>query len=237
LSKPIDPDQLWQTLLKWIPARQAVVLPVVSAAVSKPAPVFKLDVDGIEFGPALRRMLGRIDLYVNTAHKFCNNRADVLELISKALSVDDWISAQRYAHTLKGTAATIGAMELSKLAASLEQALKERQSREVVDLLIEPIAATLERMVAELRLKLPPEATTQKPLEVGDGKAAMRELEGLLIESNPDAMSYMENNLAALRLVLSSARLTEIEAAVRQFDLPDALRLFQEAKHEMDDAK
>jgi len=232
VSKPIEPDHLWTVLLKWIPARQAIVPTVVSAAVVQSVPAINFEVEGLESAPALRRMLGRVDLYLNTARKFCANQVDAIKIIKKSLIVDDWISAQRHAHTLRGVSATIGAMDLSRLAAALEQALKERQVRAVVDPLVEVIEQYLEKMVADLLAKLPAEPEPAKPVDIEDGKKALVVLEKLLIDSNPDALTHLENNLAALRLVLDATRLTEIESAVRNFDLDDALRIFKEAKAE-----
>jgi hypothetical protein len=87
-------------------------------------------------------------------------------------------------------------------------------------------------MVADLLAKLPAEPEPTKPVDIEDGKKALVVLEKLLIDSNPDALTHLENNLAALRLVLDATRLTEIESAVRNFDLDDALRIFKEAKAE-----
>jgi two-component system sensor histidine kinase/response regulator len=237
VSKPIEPDHLWDVLLKWIPARQAIVPPVVSAAVTQVVPAINFEIEGLDSAPALRRMLGRVDLYLNTARKFCTNQAGAVGVINKALAVDDWISAQRHAHTLKGVSATIGAMDLSRLTASLEQALKERQVRAVIDPLVELIVQPLDKMVADLLANLPAEPEPAKPVDIEDGKKALLELERLLIDSNPDALPYLESNMPALRLVFSTARLTEIEAAVRNFDLHDGLRIFEEAKTEKENNK
>jgi two-component system sensor histidine kinase/response regulator len=232
LPKPIEPELLWQTLLKWIPALHAPApMPTVamSSAAVPPAPTFDLGVVGIDSGPALRRMLGSSELYFATLRKFCKLQENISEAMHAALDADDWETAQRQAHTLKGGAATIGANALADRAAVLEMALGERLPRADVDERIGVIDAQLRELIAAVHVKVPP-APSAVFAGAAAAAAAAAELERLLDESNPEAMSWLDHNAGVLLGFLPAARLTEIEAAVRACDLDDALRLLREAR-------
>jgi two-component system sensor histidine kinase/response regulator len=232
LAKPIEPDQLWQTLLKWIPARHAPMpMPaaVSSAGAVSPAPTFDPGIPGIDSGPALRRMLGSTELYLATLRKFCKFQEHTSETMRIALDADDWDTAQRQAHTLKGVAGSIGADSLTEEAAALEKALAERQPRADVDERIGIIDAQLSELITAVRAKVP--ALPATPVsDIAAGVAALDELERLLSESNPEAMVWLDQNSGALQGSLPAPRLTEIGAAVQACDLDDALRLLREAR-------
>jgi two-component system sensor histidine kinase/response regulator len=232
LAKPIEPDQLWQTLLKWIPARHAPMpMPaaVSSAGAVSPAPTFDPGIPGIDSGPALRRMLGSTELYLATLRKFCQFQEHTSETMRIALDADDWDTAQHQAHTLKGVAGSIGADSLAEEAAALEKALAERQPRADVDERIGIIDAQLSELITAVRAKVP--ALPATPVsDIAAGVAALDELERLLSESNPEAMVWLDQNSGALQGSLPAPRLTEIGAAVQACDLDDALRLLREAR-------
>ena len=233
LAKPIEPELLWQALLKWIPKRQESSVPPATlrdeATTSAP---FDLGIAAIDCAPALRRMLGNTDLYIATLRKFCLLQGGMIEAMHLSLDGDDWASTQRHAHSLKGVSASIGAHALAESAGALEQALADRLPRDGIDQRISALDLQLGELIGALLARLPPPATAAMP-DAAACAAAADELELLLADSNPEAMDWLERNSNALRGILPAARLTEIEAAVRACDLDDALRLLQGSRHEI----
>ncbi len=234
IPKPIEPELLWQTLLKWIAPRHAAAAAdsdsdMATAAVSTApaAPALDLGVAAIDPGPALRRMLGNTELYFATVRKFCRLQENTGQTMAAALDAGDWVTAQRQAHTLKIVAASIGAGRLAEQAAALEKALAERLPRADADRHIGVIDGQLRELIAALRDKLPAAPEAALP-DVAGAAAAVAELEQLLSESNPEAMACLERNAAALKVIIPAARLAQIETAVNAFDLDDALRLLRQ---------
>ena len=234
IPKPIEPELLWQTLLKWIAPRHAAAAAdsdsdMATAAVSTApaAPALDLGVAAIDPGPALRRMLGNTELYFATVRKFCRLQENTGQTMVAALDAGDWVTAQRQAHTLKSVAASIGAGRLAEQAAALEKALAERLPRADADRHIGAIDGQLRELIAALRDKLPAAPEAALP-DVAGAAAAVAELEQLLSESNPEAMACLERNAAALKAIIPAARLAQIETAVNAFDLDDALRLLRQ---------
>ena len=118
LGKPIEPEQLFVTLLRHVKA-------VTADAVQTPSPVAATselpDLPGINPGPVLKRMKGNVATYLRMHGLFCQHFYNAADLMQQALGTGDVDSVRRLAHTLKGSAATIGAEQLSEVASRLEQ--------------------------------------------------------------------------------------------------------------------
>ncbi len=78
---------------------------------------------GVDYKDGIRRIAGNADLYTELLQLFFND--DGMTRLLSALESGDKEGAHREAHSLKGTAANLGLSSLSKLAATLDSALKD----------------------------------------------------------------------------------------------------------------
>lgn len=146
LSKPIDPNLLLRTLVRWSSHRHKVpadedTRPGVSISnriALEPRPSVETvehrehsapwpalhRIAGLEVKRGLWLVGGKQPLYITLLRKFVKDQADVEVRLRQALHQRDPALAQRIAHTLKSLAATLGASTLQGPAAALEAALE-----------------------------------------------------------------------------------------------------------------
>ena len=130
LSKPIDPDKLYQVLARYLqlgPA-QAPGNPSVPRNRSLQHPSMLgvwPTLPGLDMAIGLRRLNGNQVLYFETLLK-CRDffNAALPQLQSSTDPSTDSIEIQRLVHTLKGLAGNIGAETMAEIAQELEQALR-----------------------------------------------------------------------------------------------------------------
>ncbi len=248
VAKPIEPNQLWRALLRWIPARAAhqTEAPTRSsaAAVAQPMPSpdpqsdgsLPVGIAGLDPGLGLARTAGKTALYRRLLQKFVALERDAIDQVRAALDAGDAATAARAAHTLKGTAGSIGATPLQDQAAALEQALHEPAPLALLEPLLQACSAQLEPLVAALASWL--EASQQTEEQGADAAApepeapalhaALQRLERLLLDSDSAAEQVWEQDAALFRFLLGP-RWSEVDAALRGFDYEQALQALRAA--------
>ncbi len=128
ISKPIDPEALFSALAQWLKPgkRQTYTSPTVGAATEKIAEMTLPDtLPGISTETGLRFCYGKTDLYLNLLGKFSNNNVGKANELKYHLDKGDLDNAGIIAHSMKSSAAYIGAEALSKIAAALEIAIHD----------------------------------------------------------------------------------------------------------------
>jgi HPt (histidine-containing phosphotransfer) domain-containing protein len=143
ITKPIYPDELISTLVKWIEPKERVTDPHEPKPISygkddlsiDQAISFKDILPGITVKDGLKRVGGNRWLYQKLLTMFLMNHRNTVQDIESALNSGDRDQAILLSHTLKGLAGTICAHDLQKAAADLEAALKleTEQWRDLLD--------------------------------------------------------------------------------------------------------
>ncbi|NER22113.1 MAG: PAS domain S-box protein [Symploca sp. SIO1C2] len=125
VSKPVNPQELFAALVRWIPPR--LYSPVSCSFSSSPmAETPQLSLSGINVDAGLARLVGNWTVYQQILKRFHANQQQSALQIQAALNQNDWSQAFHLVHTLKGSAGNIGAETLYQSAASLEQALQNQ---------------------------------------------------------------------------------------------------------------
>lgn len=128
LCKPVDPDELWGALTRWLPPRR-------SAAVTPPsAPPAQAQQDGLDEGwlqrcaacgidvqDALPRFLGQAPALRRAIRSFWRQHGQDQARLRACWGAGDWGRLRQLAHALKGGGGTIGALRLQAAAGLLEQ--------------------------------------------------------------------------------------------------------------------
>ena len=230
LAKPIEPEKLWEALLKWVKPHPSTV---TSAIMMKPqaVPDVKLPtgIKGLNIADGLRRVLGKQPLYLSLLRKFVEGQKSVAVEISKALNENLWESAERLAHTLKGVSGTIGATDLQQMAEQLETAIKERLPRQEIDERLDQLKGLLEDLVTQLEQQLSGEA--DKPAVTEDRiqlKVVCDKLAAMLADDNAEAVDVLEENVELLNAAFPN-HYHYIDAGIRSFEFEAALAALKTA--------
>jgi len=82
-----------------------------------------LDGAGFDSAAGLKIMGGKADRYAKLLQKFADRQSGTVGEIRAALDAGDSATAERAAHSLKGSASTLGANALAESAAEVETAI------------------------------------------------------------------------------------------------------------------
>jgi signal transduction histidine kinase/DNA-binding response OmpR family regulator/HPt (histidine-containing phosphotransfer) domain-containing protein len=232
VAKPIDPDELFTVLLRWIKPREGVGAPAqgaaptvsVSAAAAKAPDAETLAIPGIDTKAALRRAGGSLKRYESLLRKFAQPSAGGVEEIRRALAAGDTETAARAAHSIKGSAANLGAAAIAEVAAKAESAILSGQGIEEALRSLETSFATT---AAAIRAALPSETVAG-----GNGGGSvdpatilepLLRLKSLLKNDDGDAADFILDARPGLSRVLTEAEMNMLAGQVGNFDFAAAL--------------
>ena len=133
VTKPIDPDQLFSTLQKWIqPSEKRVQVQQAEVPVEQT----ELDISnpvedglpesllGFDLAAGLSRLRGNKKLYRKLLISFASDYTTVANDIRRALDTEDFDQAHSLVHNLKGLAGNLAATDLQTAAVNLEKLVK-----------------------------------------------------------------------------------------------------------------
>ena len=133
VTKPIDPDQLFSTLQKWIkPSEKRVKVqqpevPVEQSKSDKAVPAedeLPESLSGFDLADGLKRLQGNKKLYRKLLLSFATDYNAVANEIRQALYSEEFDQAHSLVHNLKGLAGNLAATELQAAAMNMEKHLK-----------------------------------------------------------------------------------------------------------------
>ena len=239
VGKPFDLDHLVTVLrrLSGLPAfagaadpspRDVPVLPPEILAAAAAA--------GVDIDAALGRLGGNLDVYRRLLRRFVRDLLAVPAQLATSLQAGDAAPASRQMHTLKGLAATLGAMPLSRLAAEAERdlantatapAAMQQRLNAALDTAhgaLSALCAAIDRQSAAAIDAT--EASADEPLTGGDRSAlaeALEALAGLLAAADMDALAAM-HGLQTRFAARLDGRLDSLDEAVSGLDFETAGR-------------
>jgi CheY-like chemotaxis protein len=148
IPKPIDIEQMYATIARWlrpdaVPGPWAARPPGAAAGTSDALP-------GIDTQAGLALMGGDPRLYRRLLRLFRDGFADFPSRVDAALSRGDRGEVRRLAHTLKGTAANLGATAVQRIATELEQACGDGTPAQAITGLSEALARELAPVIGGL---------------------------------------------------------------------------------------
>jgi two-component system sensor histidine kinase/response regulator len=227
VSKPIDPDLLFQTLARCCARVPGHVAPSPVAFAGVPSPAVEVPlIPGIDCAGGLRRVAGNAELYVELLRHFLTDQADAVVRLRAALQAGDRQSAERIAHTLKGVAANIGATEVRDQAGVIERALRTGGEGNALEVSLRVLDEVLGGVVGRLNEALGPEAEEPPAQAAAPIDAALARVLGrlgeLLADNDGEALDHLAANRGRIRPVFAPGEFLRFERAVKSFDFDAA---------------
>jgi PAS domain S-box-containing protein len=237
VPKPIDPDLLYRTLVRWWANRPsgnglavAAAAPAARAVEAMPA-VAGIDTDG-----GLRRANGKVTLYRRLLDQFASDQAAAAQDMATVLDAGDRVAARKIVHRVRGVAGNIGAVRLHAVATALETALAN--GKDDCDPLMRDFTALLQEVVAGIRAA-PAMAASAPTLQVDPARMApVLERLAVMLESNDaEVTDVVDENRDLLRSALSDAEFRQLDKAINGFEFEIALDLVRAAARTRDRAE
>jgi CheY-like chemotaxis protein len=183
ISKPIDPDNLFETVGRFYkPSEAASALVNRSAGFSPLQPAMQENsgnssspqataeskrpegrapqaddlpsIIGLDTEDGLTRVAGNRKLYLKLLRQFIEQQGPALGQIAAALATGDMALAERHAHTLKGVAGNIGARQVQTAAGALEKIIHAKAAAGEMDSAWQQAVAALDPLIAHLKVVL-----------------------------------------------------------------------------------
>jgi CheY-like chemotaxis protein len=236
LAKPIEPETLWRELSRWIkPAQRskAPVKPEPDAPARADVPV----IAGLDTQAGIRLALNDQALYRRLLTSFVSSHEAFRQQLQQALHQNDLELSVRLVHTLKGSAAQIGATELASQAQTFEHRLRQAQDESAV--MPEPPDFLLAGVDGLLRALSDWLENSAKPAQDKEAKTASRQwseheqslydsLQVLLTTDDFNATQLLSRESATFRNMLGKDY-ERIVSALGMFDFERAARILHKS--------
>jgi PAS domain S-box-containing protein len=225
IAKPIDPDQLFGVLLRWIKRPSGDGKTAFAGTTERVAETREkaLTIPGIDVEAGLKRTGGNRKRYESLLHKFAEQQAGSVAAMRSALSLGDAATAERVAHSLKGAAATLGANGLSEAAAKAEATIKSGHN---ADNAVELVSLALDHVLASVWAALPEDkagnghTASANPESI---KEPLIRLKRLLEADDGEAAEFIIDAKTHFSGVLTPAEIKVLTDRVGDFDFAAAL--------------
>lgn len=233
VAKPINPEDLWKALLKWIPPKVAPSQSPVQTPFHQDGIILPQGIVALDIPAGLRHVMGNKALYTLLLRRFCSSQKSAPQDIRNALENSDRVTAERNAHTLKGVASNIGASNIQKYAADIESAIKNDLPSKTIHEHIKNLEGPLEQLISQLELQIPQESAVELiTAEPAILHGVCIQLEHALSEFNSSATSILNEN-SSLLLSAFPAQFLKIKESIDSFDYETALKLLRVTAHKI----
>jgi two-component system sensor histidine kinase/response regulator len=235
IGKPIDINQLFVSLARWIQPRDPTGNAVQSIEPRLAVPKTYLpNIPSLDLNQAMRRMGGNTKLMRKLIDRFGQTQGDAIARIQSAIELQDMETATREAHTVKGLAGNIGATQLLAKAGAVEGLLRHGTVDELPAALV-VMEQELSLVIGQIASAMGPAParadTTAPPLMVDRTVLAsdLRELAALLADDDSRAAKVADSIAEKLRALGQGPVSAQLQKRIAKYEFEEALDALKEA--------
>ena len=222
VPKPINPEELYRKLLRWIEPGDRTPFDSVPETVES-APELPQQLPGISLSDGMKRVGGNSKLYVKLLLDLRANYADAADAIKALYGDGDSDGASQFAHKLRGIANNLGATDVGQCAERLEVVLKKGEA--VTDDLFSGLASALSVLVDSISQlqQVWHDNTGSGEVSAAEIKSLLAQLTQEIADNNPAAEETVERLLQGVDETSNGyAAFAAIRDAIDIFDFPSA---------------
>ncbi len=230
LSKPIDLDAVSRCIAHWCAHKLEAGAAQTALAGSGPAaPLPALqEIDGLDARLGLQQCAGNPVLYRSLLRKFAALLEAVPGQIQQALAGQDYGTAFRLAHTLKGVAFSLGAQDCAHCCVAAEPLLTAQADPALRATALQALAHRAAPLAQAILQALTDTAAQAEIPDATQLRSVCSRLQTLLREGSVDVQPYFEEHAALLQAGLPDV-FKALQERIDQFEYPDASQRLQAA--------
>ena len=190
-----------------------------------------MSLPGIDTAFGLATAMHRDDLYRRLLLKFREGQGAFADLFAKARGASDPTAAERCAHTLRGSAANLGAMQVQEAAESLERAYQQQAPEAQINDLLRRVLEELQPVMEGLHALDGQDTSVTVPSPVAVDAEKLATLRARLLElldlGDARALEVCEEHEDLFRAAYPE-QWKKISNSVQDFDFDSAMALIQQ---------
>ena len=249
LTKPVNPETLYQCLLKWLPrpsdanegqdAENHDNEVVEHRAAASPPPPHEASVliqrlagiSGLNYKEVVIRLRGNEEKFGRLIELFLREHAEDCEKLSTALASGNTARIEILAHALKGSAGMLGANEVAALANTLLGCVRQKEEMPVIEQSCNALTTRLQALITALQHAINREEVLDTPRTLDRTRCIelLEHLERLLEEGDIEASTLAQSETPLLQTTLGNY-CTPLLASIENFDYEQALSHLRAAR-------
>ena len=230
IAKPIDINQLFGVLIKWIPSNNNPSISEFDSNFLMPVDedIVIPFIEGLDVELGLKRISGKKKFYVNMLKNYVTNQEKTVPQLRDAMQKDDYAGAEIIAHSAKGVSGNIGATQLQEMAYELETLIFNKTPLAQLEEKLVIFEHVQSSMIHALKIALPSALPpTIEHIDTTNAPSVFNTLMSLLEDQDHSAVRYFEKNTVLLYDCLGADIFSAIQKEIKRFDFEKTIQLLR----------